>query len=71
MGVVKNSVIPRHLLEIVYTQGPDVNSNLQQYINVSINDCEAGNYFTISTNRWAFDDINELIELLEKVKKAI
>ncbi len=39
-------------------------------IDVEINDHGGGKFFTITTPKWEFDKIEELVGLLEKVKLA-
>jgi hypothetical protein len=56
-------------LSATYTQDADTYSNLKvnghltdNYLTIST---EEGGYFVLSTERWAFDSIEELIEILK------
>lgn len=54
-----------------FTQTGDNMSDYEQWLDVSTEDGGAGKYFVIRTERWAFDTIEELVGLLERVKKAL
>lgn len=57
-----------HKIEHVYTQEADSLSNLPQQITITQEDGGAGLYYSISTERWSFDKIEELIALIESCK---
>ena len=48
-----------------YTQEGDGNSPEFQDLVLSTEDCGGGNYFVLSTQRWAFDTIEEFIKLFK------
>lgn len=57
-------------LTAVFTQEGDSNSEDEFHdLTVEIDDAGGGPYFVIKTRRWAFDDIDSLIELLRKFEK--
>jgi len=58
-------------LSVTYTQEQDNMSNEQQFIEISTHDGGGGTYLTIKTERWAFDDIDEFISLLNDFKKRM
>lgn len=56
---------------VEYTQEADDVSNGIQTLEVSTDDAGAGKYFVIKTERWAFDNIEEIINLLRDFEKRI
>lgn len=58
-------------LEATYTQDPDgmQDGNLKQQIKISTEDCGGGIYYVISTERWAFDSVEDLVELINEFKE--
>ena len=65
---MKNKPLDYKLMELSATYTQDIDSNSEEPICheliVTAEDAGGGMYYTISTRRWAFDDISELIELL-------
>ena len=57
---------------ITYSQNNDSNqeSGIQQ-LKLSISDAGGGHYYVLETERWAIDDIDELIKLLNDFKKRL
>ena len=47
-----------------FEQEADGNDAGEQYLKVKQEDCGGGPFYVIETERWAFDDIDELIRLL-------
>ena len=56
-------------IKVQYCQGDDQHSDDFQEINIGIDSNGVGFYYYIETKRWAFDDIDDLIALLEDFKK--
>ena len=60
-------------LEATYSQTDDCSSSSDegyQFLRIKTDECGGGSYFVLETNRWAFDDPQELIDLInEFVKK--
>ena len=54
---------------IKYNQQDDLSGDELQTITVQTQDIGGGNYFVISTERWSFDSIDELILVLKDFKK--
>lgn len=52
---------------MVFTQDGDSRNEALQIIDIETVDDGAGAYYIIRTDRWAFDNIDELIELLGRV----
>ncbi len=50
------------------TDSDDVSGNILQNLIINVLDSGAGQYYSIVTERWSFDNIQELIELLQQVK---
>ena len=61
-------------MKAVYSQQSDemqpVN-DADQMIEISTEDAGAGTYFVIKTNRWAFDNPEELMKLIKDFEKRI
>ena len=58
-------------IKVTLEQGPDDCGPAEdQILIVSMCDAGAGHYFVIETDRWAFDNIKDLIDKLEVIKKA-
>jgi hypothetical protein len=55
----------------VYHQDPDSCSEDEDYqkLTIQTDDAGAGKFFIISTQRWAFSDIDELVATLADFKK--
>jgi hypothetical protein len=53
---------------VVYTQECDESSNDIQELRVFMEDNGAGKYIVFETERWAIDNIDELIEILKDFK---
>lgn len=66
----KKSATPSKI-SIEYTQPADSNSDDIQMLRISTEDAGAGHYYVIETERWAFDDLNELMEVLQDFKKRL
>lgn len=58
----------------VYVQDGDgcdpIHDNVQE-LRISTQDAGGGMYYVIETKRWAFDDIDEMIDILTKFKNTI
>jgi hypothetical protein len=55
---------------IRYSQKDD-DSDGYQDIELSIGDQGGGKYFIVKTERWAFNDIDEFVQLLQDFKKRV
>lgn len=59
-------------LTVTFYQDADcVKGGDAQILQIHIDDGGAGHYFSIATERWSFDDVDELVKIVEKVKAAI
>ena len=59
-------------IKVVYSQDSDGNQDNEdehQFLEISTEDCGGGIYLVLKTDRWAFDNIEELINLLHEFKK--
>ena len=55
-----------------YTQDGDCATNESiNIIRIETEDCGGGNYFVIKTDRWAFDSIDEIINLINDFKREL
>lgn len=58
-------------VSVEYTQEADSNSDGLQFLEVSTEDAGAGVYYVLKTERWSFDDPQELIDILNDFKKRL
>lgn len=56
---------------MVYTQHDDLKSNDFQDLNIELGDNGGGHYLVLKTERWAINDVDELIKVLEDFKKRV
>lgn len=56
---------------VEYTQEADSNSDGLQFLEVSTEDAGCGVYYVLKTERWAFDDINDLVKVLKDFEKRL
>lgn len=56
---------------ITFTQEADsCDSSELQILHIDIEDSGAGKFLAMETTRWAFDDISEVVDVLNQVKSA-
>ena len=55
-------------ITVNYSQSNEINSDIDDNLKLSICHQAAGFYFVMKTYRWAFNDIDELIEILNDFK---
>ena len=61
-------------MESMYRQDPDSNApsnSLGQYITIKAEDAGGGFYYVITTERWAVNEPQELLDLLEEFKRKL
>ena len=58
-------------VSVEYMQEADSNSNGLQFLEVSTEDAGAGVYYILKTERWAFDNLNDLIKVLNDFEKRL
>ena len=56
---------------VEYTQEADSNSSNLQFLEISTEDAGGGIYYVFKTERWAFDNINDLIKVLNDFEKRL
>lgn len=56
-------------ISVVYTQEDDLNSEDIQELIIETGDNGSGKYIVLKTNRWAIDDIDEMVKFLKDFKK--
>lgn len=56
--------------KLTYTQESDTNSSEGHLdLNIQLEEAGGGYYYVLSTERWAINDVDELINVLEDFKK--
>lgn len=58
-------------VSIEYTQEADSNSYGFQFLEISTEDAGGGVYYILKTERWAFDNLNDLIKVLNDFEKRL
>lgn len=58
-------------VSVEYTQEADSNSDGLQLLEVSTEDAGGGVYYVLKTERWAFDNLNDLIKVLNDFEKRL
>jgi hypothetical protein len=59
--------------QLTYGQENDCcdDSTIGQYIEIESHDGGAGKYFTIKTERWAFDNAKQLVAMIEDAERRL
>ena len=57
-------------LQMTFTQEADCCSNEEQYLTIKTQNGGGGDFYVIETERWAFDNIPEMIAVLMKFYKS-
>jgi hypothetical protein len=62
-----------HQLTMIFSQRADDldDAGVDQHIEITTQDAGAGFYYVIKTERWAFDSVEELQELVNRFKKTL
>lgn len=58
-------------VSVEYTQEADSNSDGLQFLEISTEDAGGGIYYVLKTDRWAFDNLNDLIKVLNDFEKRL
>ncbi len=53
------------------SDGADPGDEGYQFLRISADDCGGGSFFVIETKRWAFDDPQEVMDLLEEFQEKL
>ena len=57
-------------LQMTFTQEADCCSTEEQYLTIKTQNGGGGDFYVIETERWAFDNIPEMIAILMKFYKS-
>lgn len=58
-------------VSVEYTQEADSSSDGLQFLEVSTEDAGGGVYYVLKTERWAFDNLNDLVKVLNDFEKRL
>lgn len=59
-------------IKVEYTQEADSNStDGDQFLELSTDDAGGGVYFVLKSERWAFDNVQEIIDILQDFEKRL
>ena len=56
--------------QMTFTQESDCCDNKEQYITIKTQNGGGGDFYVIDTERWAFDNIPELITILKRFEAS-
>ena len=62
----KKTYLLNQELQMTFTQEADCCDNREQYLTIKTQNGGGGDFYVIETERWAFDNIPELIGILMK-----
>lgn len=65
----KQTPVAVNKLSMEYVQEGDSNSDEFQILDISTDDAGGGVYYVLKTERWAFDNIDDLIKILKDFEK--
>jgi hypothetical protein len=67
--MIKKAEILSQEFKVTFAQDADCNSTEDQFLTIKTDNGGGGDYYVIETERWAFDSIDELIEIINKFKE--
>ena len=67
--MVKKAEILSQEFKLTFAQDSDCLSTEDQFLTIKTDNGGAGDFFVIETERWAFDSVDELIEIFNKFKE--
>ena len=67
--MIKKAEILSQEFKVTFAQDADCNSNEDQFLTIKTDNGGGGDFYVIETERWAFDSIDELVELISKFKE--
>jgi hypothetical protein len=67
--MIKKAEILSQEFKMTFAQDADCNSTEDQFLTIKTDNGGGGDYYVIETERWAFDSIDELIEIINKFKE--
>jgi hypothetical protein len=67
--MMKRAEILSQEFKMTFAQDADCNSTEDQFLTIKTDNGGGGDYYVIETERWAFDSIDELIEIINKFKE--
>jgi hypothetical protein len=66
--MIKKAEILSQEFKVTFAQDADCNSTEDQFLTIKTDNGGGGDFYVIETERWAFDSIDELVELINKFK---
>jgi hypothetical protein len=67
--MMKKAEILSQEFKMTFAQDADCNSTEDQFLTIKTDNGGGGDFYVIETERWAFDSIDELVELISKFKE--
>ena len=66
---MKKAEILSQEFKVTFAQDADCASTEDQFLTIKTDNGGGGDFFVIETERWAFDSVDELIEIFNKFKE--
>ena len=66
---MKKAEILSQEFKMTFAQDADCNSTEDQFLTIKTDNGGGGDFYVIETERWAFDSIDELVEIINKFKE--
>jgi hypothetical protein len=67
--MMKKAEILSQEFKMTFAQDADCNSTEDQFLTIKTDNGGGGDFYVIETERWAFDSIDELVEIINKFKE--
>jgi hypothetical protein len=67
--MIKKAEILSQEFKVTFAQDADCNSTEDQFLTIKTDNGGGGDFYVIETERWAFDSIDELVELINRFKE--
>ena len=67
--MIKKAEILSQEFKVTFAQDADCNSTEDQFLTIKTDNGGGGDFYVIETERWAFDSIDEIVELINKFKE--
>ena len=67
--MVKKAEILSQEFKVTFAQDADCQTTEDQFLTIKTDNGGGGDFYVIETKRWAFDTVEEIIELLNQFKE--
>ena len=67
--MIKKAEILSQEFKVTFAQDADCQTTEDQFLTIKTDNGGGGDFFVIETERWAFDSVDELVEIFNKFKE--